>query len=112
MERKERVVVAVQLVCLHNADKTQFVSRIRALGLTAYGDSLDDSRRNVKRMFAKWVDLNRRSNTLEENLNRSGLSWSYESEYPGTLSYERVLPDGNLEEVKSSSKIERFCRST
>ena len=104
MERKETVVVAVPLSCMSNADKTEYVSRIHVLGLTAYANSLDEAQRNVKRMFAKWVDLNRRSGTLEENLTKSGLTWYYESEYVGTSPYERVLPNGDIEQVNPRSR--------
>jgi hypothetical protein len=99
MEKHERVVVALPLVCLSNKNKTVFVARIRALGLTAYADDFNKARLKAKQMFAKWVDLNRRSNTLEANLNRSGLTWYYESKYAGNMPYERFLPNGNLEAV-------------
>jgi len=103
MDNQERVVVSLPLVCLNGENKT-VVARIRALGLTAYADSVDKAKLKVKQMFAKWVDLNRKDNSLEENLNRSGLAWYYESSYTGTLKYERMLPNGQIEEVPAKQE--------
>jgi hypothetical protein len=101
MDTKERevVVVSAPLECKYNADKTVFCTRIRALGLTAYGESWEESKTKLKKMFATWVGLHRRSNTLEVALNRSKLVWCYESQYTGERPYEVILDSGKVRVV-------------
>jgi hypothetical protein len=111
MEKKERVVVVVQLERKKNSDGKTFASSIRALGLTGYGDTLKDSTLKVARMFAAFVEVNRKYNTLEDQLNKSGLRWYWESEYKGgglksaevfttEGSVGIIEPDGHPNEVK------------
>jgi hypothetical protein len=95
--KKEKVVVAVSLECKHTSNNKVFVTRIRKLGLTAYGTSNDESTHKVKRMFATYVQLHRKYGTLEKQLNKSGLQWWKESEYNGTRPVEVLNADGTIE---------------
>ena len=73
----------------------KYVTRIRALGLTAYGSDHKESDAKAKRLFGTWVGIHRKSGTLEQALNRSGLSWNYEHDYSVSIGYEE-----GMEEVK------------
>lgn len=94
MKKDERVVVLAHLERKHNADKTVFAARIRALGLTAYGASPDDAMLKLRRMFATYADLYRKCGTLEERLNKCGLDWWYESDYQGPAPALMIGADG------------------
>ncbi len=105
MTNKEMVLVAAQLECKHSNDSKVFCCRIRALGLTAYADSPEEAESKVKRMFATWVGLHRKSGTLEQNLNKSKLSWWYESDYDGALPYQIILAEGGVKVVAAKKQI-------
>jgi hypothetical protein len=103
MQGKEVVVVVVPVECKQSTDGKMFASRILALGLTAYGGTLEESRKKLKIMFAAWVDLNRKSGTLELALNKSKLSWCYEKDYTDVRPYEKILPNGDIQVMRPKS---------
>jgi len=84
MNSEERVVVVAPLVGKHNLREEVFVSSIPALGLTGYGNNMDEATQKVKRMFAAFVETHRKYDTLSEQLTKSGLRWYWESEYKGS----------------------------
>ncbi len=84
MNKAERVVVVVSpLEYKERTDNTAVALRVRALGLTAYGKDRAEAQHKLKLMFGTFVELHRKSGTLEECLNKSGLRWWPESEYKG-----------------------------
>lgn len=87
MANDEKVVVLVSPKVSHaqTEDGLVFAARIRELGLTAYGDTRDEAEKKVQRMFASKVSAHRACDSLDEWLDRSGLSWCWESEYVGRL---------------------------
>ncbi len=104
MDEKELVVVVTPLERKHTHDNKVFACRIRALGLTAYADTQEQADAKVKRMFATWVGLHRKSGTLESCLKRSKLSWWHGDEYDGTASYELILAEGGVRLVQPRKK--------
>jgi len=104
MRSNEVVVVVAPLECKHTVDGKVFVARIRALGLTAYGDNFDEAKTKLKKMFATWVGLHRKAGTLEVVLNRSKLTWCYESQYTGPQAYEIILPNGGVKVVQPKTQ--------
>ena len=104
MSTVKRVVVALPLERKNTTDNKVFCTRIRALGLTAYGRSFNESDASVKRMFMTYVGLHRKSGTLEDRLNKSQLQWSYESDYQGAKPFEVLLPDGTSLKIKGRTQ--------
>jgi hypothetical protein len=104
-KEKERVLVVAPLECKSNADGTVVVTRIRALGLTAYGANWEEARGKLYRMYATWVGLHRQSGNLEQALNASSVEWYYESQYTGGRPYHVVLPKGGTRLVARKKSI-------
>lgn len=104
MKTSERVVVVAPLECKNTTDNTMFVTRIRELGLTAYGKTHEEAKQSLRKMFATFVELYRKTENLEERLNRSGLTWYYESEYRGDVPAESVKIDGSIEFIYPKKK--------
>ena len=106
MVKKEKVLVNALLERKQSVDGKLFVTRIRALGLTAYGTSWDESKAKLKKMFATWVGLHRKSGNLEKALNKSNVQWWYEKDYTGNQEYEVVLEGGNTKIVKAKNSMD------
>lgn len=85
-----KVVVVVSPDFLHNEATDAYAARIRPLGLTAYGYTVDAASANVKRMFASMVNAHRARGDVEEWLNASGLEWHWLDEYSGDIKVEEV----------------------
>lgn len=112
MVKGERVLVHAPVECRQSTDKKVFVTRIRALGLTAYGSSREESRTKVKQMVATWVDAHRKRGTLEKALNRSKVNWWYESEYVGMGTYDVVTAGGIIEEKVPENQTQESVEFT
>jgi len=106
MATEEAVVVVVRPKTLYHQGKNMYAARIRQLGLTAYGDTSEESLQKVKQMFAALVKAHRKRGTLEERLERSGLDWCWASEYDEELPVEWVSSKDNGKQILSSVKIE------
>ena len=85
-----KVVVVVSPDFLHNEATGAYAARIRPLGLTAYGYTLDTAAAKVKRMFASMVNAHRAKGDVEEWLNSSGVEWHWLDEYSGGIKVEEV----------------------
>ena len=99
MGMEEQVVVVLpvtQLVHLVHKDGKHFVTRIPALGLTAYGDSDAESTKKVKHMFAAFVVAHRKNGSLVERLNKSKLEWYWKKDYKGNSPVELISIDGTI----------------
>ena len=90
MPTEKKVVVVVPVERLYNPKRKAHATRIRALGLTAYGNTAEESQKKVKQMFGAYVRAYRREGTLEARLRDSGLSWCWADEYCGELPVEWV----------------------
>lgn len=88
MPKERKVVVVASPAYLRDKESDRFAARIKPLGLTAYGDSLDEVSRKVKRMFASAVSAHRAKGDLEAWLDNSGLEWSWLDEYAGDAPIE------------------------
>ena len=88
MLNERKVVVMVVPTHLHDEESGRFAARIKPLGLTAYGNSRDESLRKVRRMFASAVSAHREKGDLEGWLDGSGLEWSWLDEYAGEAPVE------------------------
>ena len=84
MDKEQRVVVFANLERKQTTDNKMFVARIRALGLTAYGDNREHAMLQLRKLFSTYVDLHRKAGTLVERLNKSSIKWCYENEYDGS----------------------------
>jgi hypothetical protein len=102
MSTVETVVVFAPLERKSSFDKKVYCTRIRALGLTAYGDSWGASLKALKRMFATYAELHRKAGTLEARLKKSKLKWCYESQYDGSQPVEVLLADGSVRVIKGT----------
>ena len=85
-----KVVVVVAPDFLHNEATGAYAARIRQIGLTAYGDTLDAASAKIKRMFASMVNAHRAKGDVEEWLNSSGIEWHWLDEYSGDIKVEEV----------------------
>lgn len=92
MPKEKSVVVAVPYKSLFHEGEKVWATRLRALGLTAYGDTSEESVRKVKKMFSAFVNTHRELGTLAERLDESGLFWCWESDYTGDMEAEWVEP--------------------
>lgn len=106
MATEEAVVVVVRPKTLHHDGKDIYATRIRQLGLTAYGDTHEESLQKVKKMFVAFVKAHRKRGTLEERLGKSGLEWCWEREYKGKLPVEWVSSKDNGKKILSCDKTE------
>ena len=76
------VVVLTPMRFYRHRNGDVFAARFKALGLTAYGYSQDESIAACKKLFNKFIHGHRERGTLVELLNRSGVEWYWEDEYP------------------------------
>ena len=90
MSVEKRVVVVVPVERLYNQKRKAHAARIRALGITAYGNAASEAQDKVKQMFGAYVRAHRKEGTLEFCLRDSGLPWCWEDEYKGKLPVEWV----------------------
>ena len=104
MGTEERVVAVVPMDNLVRTDKSAYATRVRALGLTAYGKNLEETNKKARQMFAAYVVVRRKLGTLRESLDASGLDWCWESEFDGDASL--VSPDGDEEILHCNRKKE------
>ena len=85
-----KVVVIINPDLLYNYHSDAYAARIRPLGLTAYGYSLQSAAFKVKRMLVSMVNAHRARGDVEEWLNSSGVEWSWLDEYDGAVRVEGV----------------------
>ena len=94
MEAEGRVVVLVTPDNLRESRTGIHAARVPQLGLTAYGDSVDEALRKLKRMYASAVEAHRQCGTLTKWLDDSGLTWCHEHEYTGLIPIEDAKASG------------------
>jgi hypothetical protein len=85
MDTEKKVVAVLPLQHLYNPTKKVYATRIRALGVTAYGNSKEDSTKKANQMFAAFVALHRKYGTLQETLDQSKMNWCWENDYTGDV---------------------------
>ena len=88
----ERVVVVnIPLKLSIHSDDHVVAARCDALGLTSYGYSRAEATSKFKQLFNRCVHAYREKGKLEDVLNRVGLEWWWESDYPeGRPAYENT----------------------
>ena len=78
-----RVVVVKSPVAFETDPKTNVVlARFESLGLTGYGVTADHAVASLKHLFHAFIHAHRKYETLQEQLERSGVEWYWEDEYP------------------------------
>lgn len=98
----ERVVVKITPQVLEHKSKDLVVARIKELGLTGYGTTGEEATRSVRGLFKTFVEHHRRQGTLEEILNKSGLVWFWERDYPPSEKpYEDAVPSKQSKQLTS-----------
>lgn len=105
MATSEKVVVVVVPEKLSLDSPKLYASRIKALGLTAYGDTDKQSWDRLKQMFGVFVRTHRRVGDLEKLLNASGLDWCYESAYKGPLPIESIKKPQYVVSCRASQDV-------
>lgn len=83
-----KVVVVINPDFLYSGCCDAYAARIKRLGLTAYGYSLQSAAYKVKRMLVSMVNAHRARGDVEEWLNSSGVEWSWLDEYKGAVRVE------------------------
>jgi len=83
MEKEQRVVVVLPMRCVEYPKQQMVAARVRDLGLTGYGTTVDEAKQKVKRMFAAFVAAYRERGMLEKVLTERGVKWCWESEWIG-----------------------------
>lgn len=83
-----KVVVIINPDFLYNDYCDAYAARIRPLGLTAYGYSLQSATYKVKRMLVSMVNAHRARGDVEGWLNSSGGEWAWLDEYDGAVRVE------------------------
>ena len=87
-----KVVVKFKPEMLKNESKGFNAARIRELGLTSYGNTVDGALGGLERLFHRFVARHRAQGTLEKVLSRSTTEWYWEDEYDGDTPYKDVTP--------------------
>lgn len=106
MTTEKAVVVVVQPETLFHTGKSIYATRVRELGLTAYGDTQEASAQKVRQMFVAFVKAHRKRGTLKKCLEESGLEWCWASEYHGKLPVEWVHSKDNGEQILPCEKTQ------
>ena len=104
MNREEMVVVYLPMRYLVNNKKDLYATRIRELGLTAYGSTKDEAAQKIKRMFAAYVAVHRKRGILQEKLDKSKLRWSWLKDWEGDVEF--VSPEGASKILHCKTKRE------
>ena len=78
----EPVVVNLTCVLYVHKDDGLIAARCKELGLTAYGYSNEEATQNFKQLFNRCIRTYREQGKLADVLDRSGLQWCWESDYP------------------------------
>lgn len=78
---ESKVVVMVTPEILEQEQHQVFAARFRALGLTAYGTTFDESLDRLFELFRLFIKTTRKVGQLEVRLNRAGVEWYPRSQY-------------------------------
>ena len=78
------VVVLTPMSFYRHKSRDVFAARFKALGLTAYGYTKDESIAACKKLFNKFIHGHRERGTLVEILNRCSVEWYWVDEYPAS----------------------------
>ena len=78
----ERVIVLVEPSLLQHDETGRFAARFDKLGLTCSGKTQDEAIENLKRLFVTFVRTHRERGALQLFLEKTGLEWYTESNYP------------------------------
>ncbi len=84
MGTENRVVVSFQALTTYHEKGRLFASRFPEMGITAYGDTLDEALREMKLSFNAYIHELRKRGILEATLDRLGITWEWEPEYAET----------------------------
>ena len=109
MDKERRVVVFAHLEHKNTKDNKIFVARIRALGLTAYGDSREKAMHQLRKLFSTYVDLHRKEGTLVQRLYETNVRWCYEEDYDGNEPVLMLSPDGEERFIHPKNSVKEDC---
>lgn len=82
------VVVTANLSIERRNDGQMFAAHLEDLGLTAYGRTVEDARKELIGVFKAWVNFYRERGLLEERLNQMGAEWTWVHTYEGDIPVE------------------------
>lgn len=88
--REGRVVVRSAVTMMRNEEHGVFSASFEEMGVTGFGKTPDEALHELKMVFRTYIRACREHGLLEKNLNRLGVDWAWESEYPGE--YEDTDP--------------------
>lgn len=96
MTYEDRVVVIVEMAVYPNATPNSAAVQFEAMGMAAYGDTVEEATAKLRRLFAAEIALQREAKTLEKYLNGLGVTWEPEKDYAKKgLPYEDAVPSSN-----------------
>lgn len=100
------VVVMADLSIERRNDGQMFAAHLDDLGLTAYGRTVEEARKELIGVFNVWVNFYRERGLLEERLNQMGAEWTwlhtYEGDIPVEYTSSAVMPVGSASEEEVS----------
>lgn len=76
-----KVVVVTTIEYGRHPEDAVHTARFRALGLTAYGRTREEARRNFCSLFRSFIQDTRELGQLEVQLDRAGVAWQVVAEY-------------------------------
>ena len=116
MEQQEKVVVVVKPDVYTHKNDNRFVMRFDDLGLTAYGNSVNEAREVLFSMFRVLIDELRSRGILAKRLNKLDVEWYYASEFDGDWSDVTDVSDSPMMVeagyVKSLAEINLLAESS
>lgn len=94
------VVVRAMPEMTYNAKGELHAASFPSMGLTSFGDTPEVALKRLKRLFRAFIDTQRRLGILEETLNRLGVEWYWEDEYPADAPpYENMHTSASINSV-------------
>ena len=83
MATDDRVAVVISPVTtFYDSGWKSHVAAFAELGLTSFGDTPDSALVHLKENFRAFIHTHRDQGVLEETLDRMGVRWHWEDEYP------------------------------
>lgn len=83
--QRNEISVKIDPQWLRHRDSDLIAARIPGLGLTAYGQTEEDARRNLVDALHDLVQSFHRYGILEQRLNESGIDWDWVDPKPGWI---------------------------
>ena len=111
MNQSRVIVVVKEELYTHRASGV-VAARYCSMGLTAYGDTTDDASNKLKKMFNQEVNYYREKGLLSDRLERLGVEWYWEDEYPSDRPAYENTDEYVSEESSASPRFHEVLHET